>query len=274
MATIPIYQMGSFSRSGETLLLRNLGAHPQIEVVHQILEPDTSEDIELFKFLQTHPHNEINSNHPIVRHRKLKTGQILLLKNAVWTPTWRWQGFILARNVMSVLNSCRVLVTQDDKEGRLHHRNQCNRWARGIDPELLPALQRFDNFQAFAILWNAKMASAYSSGMPVVRYENFVNDPEPHLRKIVAHLGLPWDSSVMTAHEAYPENTFGHGRIKLWQAIHGQSLDSYKVIPEENLDRAYALSVAGMRLYGYDFIEREVKLNDDFDDRFRENCEI
>ncbi len=96
-----IFQMTSFSRSGETLLQRCLNGHPQIEVVHQIHEPDLKEDLELFHYLHKTKVTTIAHDHPKVAHRNLKPGSVLVLKNAVWTQTEPRKGFTLVRNPFS-----------------------------------------------------------------------------------------------------------------------------------------------------------------------------
>ena len=78
-----IFHMSSFSRSGETLLLRSLDAHPNIHVVHQIREPDTQEDLPLWHYLMAYEPTEIDHNHEHIQAARIKPGAVLVLKNAV-----------------------------------------------------------------------------------------------------------------------------------------------------------------------------------------------
>ena len=263
---IPIFHMNSFSRSGETLMLRTLNAHPRIRVVHQIVKPDARKDCRLFDVLREHRDPTIDSSHPAARHCGLTGDQILVVKNAVWEHAAPWRGFILIRNPLSVMYSARVHSEHPVSKSR--HEDQVIRWARGIDERMLPYLRNVDNLTGFCLLYARKMTLAHASGMPIVQYERFVADPETTLAKILGHFGLEWDERVMRAHEDYPEGQIGHGGFKLWRPIHRESLHSYQELPDDVVDRIYALTAPVCKLYGYEYRNRELRLSDDFDDRF------
>lgn len=263
--TVPVFHMASFSRSGETLTLRSLQAHPQIEVVHQIKKTDTPEDFSLFRTLQRSFEPSLPMDHPSVAHRDLKPDQVLLLKSAVWIHKAPWKGFILCRNPLSVVNSMRLTTNPDNIETQ---KQRLIRWARGIDPLLIPQIERVDNHVGLCILINRKMLADHASGNPIVHYERFVENPEKMLRKIIAHFGLEWDERVLRSHEDYSQGAIGHGNIKLDSAIHQGSQHSYQKISEEQRNEIYMYCAPVMNAYGYKYDGNTIELAEDFDDRF------
>lgn len=248
-ANIPIYHMASFSRSGETLMLRCLNAHPQIEVVHQIRHRDTPKDVELFNFLMEYPDKEIPSDHPKVSHRSLKPNSVLLLKNAVWCHATPRQGFTLVRNPFSVVTSAYRDTTDEAQQQR--QRRQQLRWAHGIDPLTLPMAAGESTLHGFLALYARKMLQDWHDGLPFVRYEDFVTSPETILRKIVTQLGLDWSPRVLSSHEDYHEGQIGHGGIKLWQPINAGSMDKYSRLSPSDKATVYAMTNEVLRRYGY-----------------------
>ena len=219
----PVHFLASFARSGETLMLRTLAAHPQIAVVHQIAASDDPRDFALFRRLQSRAAKNIDPNDEFLRHRELTAGAVLLLKYATWIHPHTWRGFVLVRNPFSVMQSCGVAA--DVPDGSPQH-EQMERWSRDIDRMQGPYVRRQDILTGFCLLYARKMAEAYASGRPIVRYEDFVQDPETWLRWICRHMRLDWDRRLLTAHEAYPEGVCGHGGIRLWEPINAQSLEN------------------------------------------------
>ena len=251
-----IYHMASFSRSGETLMLRCLNAHPDIEVVHQIDEPDSAEDRELFKKFMSRKQKSISADDPIVLHRNLKPGSILLLKNAVWIHTYPRHGFTLVRNPFSVVASAKRENPPPPRITR--QRLQQIRWANHIDRGLVPMMQSGTTLLGFLALYSRKMLQDRRDGLRFVRYEDFVLNPEVWLRKIVAHMGLPWDDQVLRSHEFYPKGLKGHGGINLGQPISAGSIEKYKSLSEITLSRIYGLTHEVLELYGYRWNGNEV----------------
>jgi hypothetical protein len=246
---IPIFQMASFSRSGETLLLRCLNAHPDIEVVHQIEARDRAEDLALFRHLMTREATDIPADDPLLAHRSLGPRSVLVVKNAVWTHPHPRRGFILARNPFSVVRS----AFRDRPKPESVEKNvaQQVRWAEGIDPLLVPAMRMEPTLTSFTMLYARKMLADRRDGLPFLRYEEFVKRPEPWLRKVVAHLGLDWSDRVLRSHEDYPEGALGHGRIKLSEPIHTGSGRRYRKMTPEQLSHVYGVAHEALRRYGY-----------------------
>lgn len=239
--------MGSFARSGETLLLRCLHAHPALHVVHQINEHDRPEDIALFQFLTTYPHTSIAHDHPLIQRARIAPGTVLIVKYAVWTHAHPFQGFVLARNPFSViksLESCAKTYAEPLSA-------QLTRWALGIDPALAPAVAQLPCTDSIAMLYNRKMLPLAESGLPVLRYEDLTRDPHASLRWLLQHLGLPWDNAVEQSHTAYAEGQYGHGGIALWKPIHPEATPACAGLSETDLARIQGYAWAAMARLGY-----------------------
>ena len=241
--------MASFSRSGETLMQRCLNAHPDIEVVHQINEPDMPADRALFRTLKRRENATIDSNDPLIQHRKMKQGSIVLLKNAVWTHQYARQGFVLIRNPFSLVAS--ALRENPPPQKVKSQRLQQIRWARGIDPFLIPMMNASPTLLGFLALYTRKMLQDRRENLPFVRYEDFITNPELWLRKIVSHLDLPWSDRVLKSHEHYGQGTKGHGGIKLWKPINSKSSDKYKLLSQKTIAKTYGVTHEVLQQYGY-----------------------
>jgi hypothetical protein len=258
--------MSSFSRSGETLLLRTLAAHKNLEVVHQIYEPDIEEDLKLFSLLMKHKEESIALDNPALSHRHLDKDSKLILKNAVWEHKFKYRGFILVRNPYSVMRSA-VVTGGESEKAYENHKKQCKRWGEQIDNQMVPYLLKADNLEAFCLLYVRKMVMSYNTGLPIVHYERFVTDPEGTLRKLFAALDLPWDQQVLHAHENYKEGQVGHGHIKLWRPIHTGSITKFRDIPQTVINRIYAYTNLALKLYGYKIEDKELIIEPDIDCR-------
>ncbi|QIE54114.1 sulfotransferase [Pikeienuella piscinae] len=258
--------MQSYSRSGETLLLRTLNAHPRIHAVHDLRKTNSEEELALFEHLRRTGATAVAADSKLARHVSLPDGGLLLLKNAVWlSPPVHTRGFVLVRNPFSVAASAGVIGESPAR--RESNRRIIMRWARGIAPGFVAALDELDNLAALLLLWNVKVTEAMRSGLPVVHYERFVADPQRILRTLIAGLGLPWNDAVLTAHEAYAPGEKGHGRMPLSAPIHQKSRDSYRDLPDEVFDRIHALVYPTLRLCGYVIEGRTISIASDFDDR-------
>ncbi len=214
--------MGSFARSGETLLLRCLHAHPALHVVHQVNEHDRPEDVELFQFLTTYPHADIAHDHPLIQRARIAPNKVLIVKYAVWIHAHPFKGFVLARNPFSVIKSLGGYASTR-AESLAAQQARLTRWAHGIDPSLVPAVAQLPCTDSAAMLYNRKMLPLAESGLPVLRYEDLTRDPHTSLRWLLEQLGLPWDNAVEQSHTPYAEGQYGHGGIALWKPIHTET---------------------------------------------------
>ena len=244
-----ILHMSSFSRSGETLMLRALHAHKQVHVVSQLSYHDRPEDNALLKVLMKTKEKSLPASHPAVKAAGVEPGKVIVVKNAFWEHQYDYDGFVLIRNPYSVINSFKVIGESDDK--RLRRLEQLKRWTGTIDRKMLPSIDPMSSFEYVCALYVRKMLPLANLPLPVIKYEDFVSNPSVYLRNLTKKLGLEWDKNVLSAHEFFKEGDIGHGGIKLWQPIHQDSLDSYKKLDEEWLSKIYSLTWPVIERFGY-----------------------
>ena len=243
--------MSSFSRSGETLLLRCLSAHPDVHIVHNLTKPpEPKEDLALFHFIKNRKELNVSRKHPKVVAAGASDKKVLLVKNAVWEHKYPYKGFVLARNPLSVVQSFKLI--QEPQKKIEYRKAQYERWFTGIDPRLLEALDH-DNTVLLCALYNRKMYPLAKSGLPIIRYEDFVADHEKYLRQIVSTLGLEWSDEVMKSHLNYKEGEYAHGHLPLWRDIHQGSTDKYKQLPKDILALVHGLTYPTLQALGYNF---------------------
>jgi hypothetical protein len=247
----PILHMASFSRSGETVLLRSLQAHHRIHVVHQVRDPETPENLNLFKTLMCHEPLDISTSHPAVRAANVPDAAVLVVKNAVWTHQWDFRGFVLVRNPFSVVNSFKI--SNESLRKTPKRRKQLKRWTCRIDRALLPAMNKFNATSYVSMLYNRKMHDLAYNGLPIVRYEDFVESPETTLRGLLGRLDLSWDDAVLKSHTNYKPGDFGHGQICLWEPIHSRSSDSWRKVHRTTRSGIYGITYPTMHAYGYHY---------------------
>lgn len=242
--------MGSFARSGETLLLRCLHAHPALHVVHQINEHDTPEDVALFQFLTTYPHTTIAHDHPLIQRAAIAPGKVLIVKYAVWTHAHPFQGFVLARNPFSVVKSLERYANSHGETLSMQQ-SRLARWAQGIDPTLAPAVAQMPCLDSIAMLYNRKMLPLAKSGLPLLRYEDLTRDPHTSLRRLLQQLELPWNDAVEHSHMNYVEGQYGHGGIALWKPIHTDNQATGESFSEIDIARIQGYTWPTMAQLGY-----------------------
>lgn len=231
--------------------------------MHQINEPDVKEDLKLFRFLRNYEPYEVSPRQREVLEAKVPAGATLILKNAVWTHAFPFKGFVLARNPLSVINSFKILKEKPEKT--VSRKLQLKRWARGIDKQLLPAMEHENNLAAVCMLYNRKMAPLARMGLPIVRYEDFAANPERVLRVLLERLSIPWNDAVLRSHENYDEGAYGHGHIPLWKPVHAESVDSWKKLPPSVVSQIYDITYPVMHDLGYELINNQLVLRNDIE---------
>lgn len=224
-----IVHFASLARSGETMLLRALDAHPQVHVVHDLRAINTDDEQRLYRLLRVWPlptlpraalDAQIAPGHVATERR------VLLLKQGVFAPRHRAPGFGLIRNPYAVFCSlwsydARLAGQVPTPALNLHHwlERRLPRllvWADASLPALLPALRReSDPVRQFLLYWRARTEQILARHETVVAYEDFVRDPARALRAICAGSGLTFDPAMLDAHRRWPAGARGHGGIHL-----------------------------------------------------------
>jgi hypothetical protein len=209
---MPVYLMTSFARSGETLLLRALNAHPRLMVLHQIL----SDDLKLAKRAAKKIAKRGPSHIWVPLALRKPGSSILLVKHATWVHKYPHRGFIFARNPFAIVAS---MIRYADQETYIAREKRLLRIANGIDKALIPAIPHMTEVEAYSRLYLAKMRSALATGQRVFRYEDLTTNPKAELSAILDTVGLAWHEDVMHSERAYPAGLIGHGRIELSKPI-------------------------------------------------------
>lgn len=243
-----VFFLNSYSRSGETLVMRALSVHPKVQIVHDLYQKNSEAENDLFRLIRDENVQEIPADHALIQGREVVSDTVFVLKNATWLHKQPFRGFTLVRNAFSV---CLSTGAVEDKPQRreLHHRI-VRRWARGIDPLMLPFVLGATHLESVCALYTRKMMGPAPDG-PIIRYEDFVHDPETKLRAILEYLGVGWDPSVLEAHTYFEEGQVGHGRIPLWEPIHTRSLDKYKTITPAQRSLIYSMTWPVFEKFGY-----------------------
>lgn len=289
MHSYPVFMLNSFSRSGETMLLRALAAHPLIRVAHDLAAQNTNHERRLVGRVRFGGAVAITADDPVLGPTPPPKGAIIVVKNAVWTPEFPCPSFVLARNPFSsILSIGAVDLAKEEALARrwppvalwkkgpwqkpsplsLEVREKLSRWSRDIDLMMKPHVTSADAVTGAALLYARKMQNAYDIGGPILRYEDIIKNPEAALRKLIAHFGLPWDDMVLRSHERYKQGEIGHGGIKLWEPMNDRSLDKYRTIPTAEFDKIYAITAAVMQKFGYSVDQNRTVVVGELDDRF------
>lgn len=257
----PIVLMDSFSRSGETLLLRCLNAHSRLRAVHDLAAQNTKAENDMFAAIRQEGLTEIDGESPLLEGvEPPPEGGMFVLKNATWhAPQTFTKHFTLIRNPFSVAMSCRAV---EDPQSDALHRIYL-RWTREIAPELRQHFQRRDNLDIILALWSIKVSAALQAKRPIVFYEELVEHPEATLRALLTYLGLEWEDRVLHSHLDYEVGVQGHGQIPLDAPIHAGSAHSYLGLPGGTFDRIFAATYATFHACGYRFNDGVLGFSDD-----------
>ncbi|MEM7530234.1 MAG: hypothetical protein AAF416_21715 [Pseudomonadota bacterium] len=264
--------MASCARSGETLMLRMLAAHPEIHVPFDLQAENGPEERAAQTFLMQCTETELARDHPALGGRVPPEARLLLVKQGVWEHPAPFHGFVLARNPVAVIAS---LLDYDARRPptdtlfpevvtglggrakrllrRLRPRQQMTRhedpgwerllrWQDAIDPGLTPFLNEMPYTDALCAFYTRRMAPLVGLGLPVVCYERLVTEPEREMADLLDHLGLDMVPEVLGSHTRYARGSVGHGKIDLSRPVSTASLDAWR----GRIDRATFHRIAGL----------------------------
>lgn len=231
-ASLRIVHLASLARCGETLVQRALSAHPAVHVVFDLHEPNTAAQMRLFQLLRVWPGDTL----PRAQLERLLPGEVapqcevLLIKQGIFAVRHAAAGFGLLRNPYASFCSlwhydAKLAGRKADAATNLHHWRHIRQqrllvWADAMLPALLPALRaERDPVRQFLAFWQARVAQVLAQQRTIVHYEDFVQSPEPELRRICAAAGLDWTPALLQAHRLYRPGQVGHGGIDLGAPI-------------------------------------------------------
>lgn len=221
-----VVHMASLARSGETLLLRTLSAHPAIQVVHDLHPGNSADETRLFQLLRVWPRPTL----PREAAPSAGPAEVLLIKQGVFTLRGPFAGFGLLRNPYATFCSlwsydAKLAGGRPDAASNLRFWQQRRlprlaAWTDAMLPSLLPALlAETDPVRQFLMFWQARAAQILRHCETVVRYEDFVQQPQPVLERICTAIGLPFDAALLNAHQRFAPGQPGHGGADLGAPI-------------------------------------------------------
>lgn len=219
--TAKLFYIASMGRCGETLLLRCLGAHSKITAVGDGFVELRRDELPTLKPFEG----------------------VYVVKQA-WQEPGPFGGFILVRQPLAAYRSlCDFRGSGNGVALRLA------RWLAQVDPAAAPAGDEIDQF---CTLYNRRFGPLLVSGLPVVRYEDFVHEPERELRRICAVLGLDFEPAMLDSHQRYERGHVLHAGTRGDLPIHAGSLERWRDLPPEAILRIRAATAEAAAGYGYD----------------------
>jgi len=261
-----IYHMASMARSGETLLLKMLGAHSQVKIVHNLQVEDDNNENRAFEFLKTYAKTRIRRNHKLFRHYNLKSNDILLIKQGVWQHSFPFIGFVLARNPVSIFSSLKAYDKDTigyDPKRNFWSKNEKRllRWSKDISKNLYNELLKKEPIEQFVIFYNYRMLSLLKLNIPIIRYEDLITNTEREIIGLCNILKIDFHEDMVYAHKQYPKGTIGHGKNDLSQPVDKSTLDKYRKnvsLEEFNYIARHAYKV--YKQFGYQLADYAIKV--------------
>ncbi len=256
--------MASMARSGETLLLKILGVHEKVAIVHNIDAVDNQDKERAFQYLKQYKDDRISRLDPIVKPYSLKKGQILLLKQGVWQHKHPFNGFILSRNPISIYSSLKSydkkMPEYDPIENFWFNNNErLLRWSKDMDEGLFNSLKGKEPIEQFVTFYNYRMGYLAQLNKSIIRFEDLVNDTEKTIVKVCDIIGIPFSPSLLQSHNFYEKGLIGHGQNDLSKPIDKSVLEKYKLnVAEDEFDYIVNNTSEVSSKFGYEFKNREV----------------
>jgi hypothetical protein len=258
--------MASMARSGETLLLKILACHDKVKVVHNLDAKDDLKKEKTFETLKNYQKDKVFRLNALFNHYELKKGDVLLLKQGVWEHKYPFNGFVLARNPISIYSSLKVYdrnLEQYDADTNFWFNNneRLIRWSKSMNEELMSELMNAPPFEQFVKFYNYRMGYLFKLNIPIIRFEDLVNETKETLIKVCEILGVEFQPKLMESHNFYGEGLIGHGQNDLSKPINKDVLEKYKCnINIEEFEYIADNTKEVSSKYGYSFEKGEIIL--------------
>jgi hypothetical protein len=265
---VRVFYMASFSRSGETLLLRHLAAHEEISVPYNLEASENETSIRVLDLMRYNVPDMLSASEAL----ELGISTPVVVAKQIWEHPKPFNGFILVRNPVSVVASI-IRHLSKGEDAQITRNGYLRRWAGYVDEGYSGLIDSCSENDAFismvTALWSRRMRHLLGTGLPIVHYERLVTDPATCLHKIISLFGMSGSTAVIEAHTAYANQHLGHGGNDLSRAIDGNSLSVYRsVLTAEQINLIKVIGYETARLYGYQLYGSEIAVAADFDDRF------
>lgn len=255
-AGIPIFHLASHARAGETLVLKLLNAHPRVFVPLQVLKEEASHDQALVEEVRESGIQRMDIHHEYAQARKLRLGQIIVIKQGIWLHTYPFRGVCLVRNPLSFVDS---MMTYNAKEGlggglltygRKRYQKtflRLLRWSRDMSEELYQEIdEQRSVIIALCCFYRSRIATLNGYNKSVVKYEDIVTSPVTAMTTICNAFDIEFKHLMLKAHHSYPSDMIGHGMNDLSREIDTASLEKWrsgdrsvhKVVINETLEAA------------------------------------
>jgi hypothetical protein len=255
--SIPIFHIASIARSGETILMRNLSAHPNVKIVHNFRSFDTFTEQKMYKSLKKRARTEISRFNLFALPYKLNRGDVLVLKQGVWKHPYAFKGFILARNPLSIFSSLRSYDEKyyDISVGKTPWDltlSRLKRWLGDIDKAALDGFETKTPIEQFSTFYNTRMKDLLSTNLPIVKYEELVTSPRRELTRVQQILDLDIHEDVFNAEKKFDKGFQGHGFSDFSKRLNSNSLRSYeKKLSQVEITQLSDLTASVAKEIGY-----------------------
>lgn len=261
---VPLYHVASMARSGETMLMHMLARHSSIQVVHNLRNRDQWHEKFLFHYLMKYSEQSMHRLHPLLMPYPLKSDSILLLKQGVWKHRYPFQGIVFSRNPLSIFSSLKYYGVSASDDWKLSwSRYRVPRfiaWLKKIDKNLLEGFENKTPVEQFCLFYNKRMNDLFELDNPIIRYEEFVENPEKYARLICDECGVSFESAMLWAAEG--SSKAGHGHYDSTREIDQSSILKYsKKLDVAEMDYLIKNTCRVAALYGYTYEQYALKLS-------------
>jgi hypothetical protein len=187
-----------------------------------------------------------------------------MLKQGVWKHRHPFQGIVFARSPLSIFSSLKYYGIGESDDWKLNwSRYRVPRfiaWLRKIDKDLLEGFKNKSPLEQFCLFYNKRMNDLFELENPIIRYEEFVENPEKIARIICDECGISFEPAMLWVGEGSSEA--GHGYFDSTRGIDQHSILKYRQtldVAEMDYLIKHTSRVAG--LYGYTYEQYKLKIS-------------